>query len=396
MTRELLNPLKNSTMPGRSPAWSGILQRKCACGGQPKNGGKCDECQKKKLQRKAMSAAGPAAPSPIVHEVLNSPGKPLDSRTRSFFEPRFGHDFSTVRVHTDHKAAQSAQAVDATAYTVGQHVVFGQEQYQPHTEKGRGLLAHELTHVVQQNRGGLSGQASAIAPSDHPLEAEAARAERGAVGTLSTAGSAMMFRKSKSTSATPGMCGGPWTCAKGGDCDIADNAIVGPMPASTWWKLEVMVDIEAPTTAAVREDTIGHTYVQFSESNGNVYTYGFYPDPAMHPSIFKFKVNGCVVHPDTKHAACVDYKEAFNLTEPQYNKALNTAKKFCSAPLSYELNTFNCTSFAGFIAAQAGKSLPAMRGKVGGVLEADNPNTLLENLKARDAARSGAAAPPPK
>jgi hypothetical protein len=87
---------------------------------------------------------------PIVHEVLRSPGQPLDAQARAFFEPRFGHDFSTVRIHTDTAAAESARAVNAQAYTVGREVVFAQGRYAPTTGPGRSLLAHELTHAVQQ------------------------------------------------------------------------------------------------------------------------------------------------------------------------------------------------------------------------------------------------------
>ena len=75
----------------------------------------------------------------------------LPEATRSFFEPRFGHDFSQVRVHTDSEALETAQALNSRAFTIGQDVVFGQGQYSPGTAEGRNLLAHELTHVVQQN-----------------------------------------------------------------------------------------------------------------------------------------------------------------------------------------------------------------------------------------------------
>jgi hypothetical protein len=85
-----------------------------------------------------------------VQEVLSSSGQPLDADTQNFMGARFGHDFGQVRVHTDEKAAESAQSVNALAYTVGQDVVFGQGQYTPGTSEGKKLLAHELTHVVQQ------------------------------------------------------------------------------------------------------------------------------------------------------------------------------------------------------------------------------------------------------
>jgi len=102
------------------------------------------------VQRAAVGAAPVTAVPPIAHEVLGSPGQPLDAGTRAFMEPRFGHDFSQVRVHSDANAAESARAVNALAYTVGGDVVFGTGQYSPGTSEGRRFLAHELTHVVQQ------------------------------------------------------------------------------------------------------------------------------------------------------------------------------------------------------------------------------------------------------
>jgi len=87
---------------------------------------------------------------PIVCDAVRSPGQPLDAATRAYMDPRFGHDFGHVRVHADAQAAQSARAVNALAYTVGPDVVFAAGQYAPGTRAGRGLLAHELTHAVQQ------------------------------------------------------------------------------------------------------------------------------------------------------------------------------------------------------------------------------------------------------
>jgi hypothetical protein len=73
----------------------------------------------------------------MVQKMLDSPAKPLDAKTRSFFEPRFGHDFSRVRVHADSEAAISARAMNATAYTVGPHIAFDSGEYEPHTRKGQ-------------------------------------------------------------------------------------------------------------------------------------------------------------------------------------------------------------------------------------------------------------------
>ncbi len=128
------------------------IQRKCAT---------CEEEEEKvHVQRKESSAAQPIAVPPIVGQVLNTPGQPLDASTRSFMESRFGHDFGSVRVHADAKAAESVRGINAVAYTVGQDIAFGASQYQTQTASGRKLLAHELTHVVQQS--GRRGSANRI------------------------------------------------------------------------------------------------------------------------------------------------------------------------------------------------------------------------------------------
>jgi hypothetical protein len=110
--------------------------------------------------------SGAEAP-PVVDEVLRSPGQSLDAAARRFFEPRFGYDFGQVRVHHDAIAARSAQAVAAQAYTVGSHVVFDGGRYAPDTAHGRALLAHELTHVVQQ-RGASAPPTAGVLRIDSP------------------------------------------------------------------------------------------------------------------------------------------------------------------------------------------------------------------------------------
>jgi hypothetical protein len=182
------------------PSQSGILQRKCACGGAAGMSGECEECSKKKrlgLQTKlkvnepgdiyereadriadqvmatpahsAVSGAPPriqrfsgqsngqmdAAPA-SVDQALASPGRPLEPALRQDMEQRFGHDFSRVRVHLGAAAEQSVRDVNAHAYTVGHDMVFGAGRFAPRTQKGRQLLAHELTHIVQQAACGVA------------------------------------------------------------------------------------------------------------------------------------------------------------------------------------------------------------------------------------------------
>src|SRR5438105_1202427 len=141
-----------STQPSVSTQ-HGFLQRKCACGQHTIAGEECEECRQQHegiIQRAAVNSAPINTVPSIVHDVLSSPSQPLNADTRSFMEPRFGHDFSQVRAHTDERAAESARAVNALAYTAGQDVVFGGGQYEPETMEGKKLLAHELTHVVQR------------------------------------------------------------------------------------------------------------------------------------------------------------------------------------------------------------------------------------------------------
>ncbi|SEB24308.1 DUF4157 domain-containing protein [Variovorax sp. YR216] len=191
------------------------LQRQCKCGAsQSTLTGTCEECAGKQLQpsltvgpiddayeREAdrvadavlhAPAGGHAVVGPIrplvqrsdahagdraggvpasVHSVLAGSGQPLGAETRAYFEPRFGHDFSRVRVHHDSAAADSARAVDAHAYTVGEHIVFGTGRYAPADAAGRKLLAHELTHVVQQ-QGAVLRRASIDPPVTGSLRGE--------------------------------------------------------------------------------------------------------------------------------------------------------------------------------------------------------------------------------
>ncbi len=175
MSTQLQTQTKAASQPSFIPAQTGLLQRKCACGQHTVAGGECEECHQKRegmLQRAAVSAAPVNAVPSIVHDVLNSPGQSLDTGTRAFMEPRFGHDFSQVRVDTDTKAAESARAVNALAYTVGRDVVFAEGGYEPGTSKGKRLLAHELTHVVQQRSGTAGINHNTSSSLDYENEAD--------------------------------------------------------------------------------------------------------------------------------------------------------------------------------------------------------------------------------
>ncbi len=188
---------------------SGLLQRKCACGGAPGPSGECEACKKKReaglLQRKSLGFETTAQFSthnsrhseapPIVHEVLRAAGRPLEGAVREFMEPRFGHDFSRVRVHTDGGAANAAHAVQARAFTDGRNIVFGNGEYAPATSKGKRLLAHELTHVVQQSNGQFRQASGRIGPANDPAEVEADQVAEKVVGAGPLAASSPISRQ---------------------------------------------------------------------------------------------------------------------------------------------------------------------------------------------------------
>ncbi len=150
---ELLPRSAQPVPPGCGNA--GILQRApdpAGCAGEcasAENPGSLNE-NRGILPRKASGADSGGSIPRAVFDVLDSPGQPLDGSTRAFMEPRFGHDFSRVRVHSDARAAESARSVNALAYTVGNDIAFGTGLYAPETAGGRRLLAHELAHVKQQ------------------------------------------------------------------------------------------------------------------------------------------------------------------------------------------------------------------------------------------------------
>ena len=134
------------------------------------------------VQCSVIGKNGPATTSPGIHDVLGSTGQPLDPAARAFFEPRFGRSFSDVRVHSGEQAAEAARSVDALAFTVGRDVVFGAGQYAPGSTDGKRLLAHELTHVMQQQESGASLQRKASYKTTSPKMEPAGDTERALEG----------------------------------------------------------------------------------------------------------------------------------------------------------------------------------------------------------------------
>ena len=169
----IVPPQTQLQRPRTAASRGGFVQRKCACDSESAT--PCAQCATAlppgAFVQRAPSTEG-AAPQAggeiagLVNHAIQSGGQSLDPDLRSFFEPRFGRDFSGVRVHTGAPAAESAKALTASAFTVGENIVFGAGRFQPASTEGKRLLAHELTHVVQQGRGGVAptseGAASAL------------------------------------------------------------------------------------------------------------------------------------------------------------------------------------------------------------------------------------------
>ena len=178
MTDHSSNALLAISRPNIHEAPACFLHRTCSCGEHTAAGGECDECKKKQglLQRHTTHEHGPAMAPAIVHDVLASQGHSLTADVRDMMELRFGHDFSRVRVHTDSRAAESARSVNALAYTVGDHIAFQADQYNPSSGSGQRLLAHELTHVVQNRKHGNPAHGSALSISN-PMDASEREAD---------------------------------------------------------------------------------------------------------------------------------------------------------------------------------------------------------------------------
>jgi hypothetical protein len=117
-----------------------------------------------------------------VDRVLVNPGVPMEPALQQDMGQRFGYDFSRVRVHSSGDAEQSALEVNANAYTVGHNIVFSAGRYSPGTHEGRQLIAHELTHVVQQSQNPTTSKAPIASPS-HPSEIEATQAASAALSS---------------------------------------------------------------------------------------------------------------------------------------------------------------------------------------------------------------------
>jgi hypothetical protein len=154
----------------RSHAGAGAVASSCGCSEDDESCG-CPGSGNATVSRSASAGTARMPSTPSAHGVLNamrsSASRPLDAHARAFFEPKFGRDFSDIRVHTDSASAGGARAIDAHAFTTGSDIFFASGKYAPGTDQGMRLLAHELTHTVQQDSGNgparAAGKTAAVA-----------------------------------------------------------------------------------------------------------------------------------------------------------------------------------------------------------------------------------------
>jgi hypothetical protein len=159
------------------------VQRQCTCEGNGGAGGECPSCQAEgQVQRQAADEDAPARLPPSVSRAMNTGGgQALPRQVRGPMEQAFGTDFGGVRIHTDAQAARAAADINAYAFTAGQDVYFGSGRFQPETQDGKKLLAHELTHTVQQRGAGPSpGMAQTAMRVSQPGDPEEREAESAA------------------------------------------------------------------------------------------------------------------------------------------------------------------------------------------------------------------------
>jgi Domain of unknown function (DUF4157) len=286
----------------------------------------------------ASALAGPAAPDRPLRQVGRTqgvgpglgPSRPLDPAARAYFEPRFGHDFSQVRVYDGPAAAASASRVQARAYTLGSDIVFGAGQYAPATGAGRRVLAHELAHTIQQARGGVR-------------------------------------RLSRQLSAA--MCAA--------DCDLPE----GSGTATGRYELTIYADKEGSFLGLPLTHKVGHAWVRLTDDTGRYWSYGFWPKEGYDASNIRADVDGCVHSPDgpsghPPHTATSS--RSFALTAAQFTAAKAKAVSTCASAPKYNLFGLQCTEFVRQVLDAAGQA-PAL----GFGLIWESPNALESWIRTR-------------
>jgi hypothetical protein len=230
------------------------VQRSCECGGT------CASCRQHEEESRLVqrNAAGPAT---MVAAIPNTAGAPLDESTRGFMEARLGHDFRDVRVHTDGGSADAAQQMQANAFTTGREIYFSEGKYQPQTQEGRHLIAHELTHVAQQESGSAPQNTISMDPSgievghpDDPLEHEAEesadRAMAGGARQEATADPSKKIRR--------GIAGDIWDATGGRVVNYVGDKVEEAWDSIKEWVIEKLEKYAPGLLALLRGGVVGY------------------------------------------------------------------------------------------------------------------------------------------
>ncbi|MBW2738206.1 MAG: DUF4157 domain-containing protein [Deltaproteobacteria bacterium] len=298
------------------------------------------EEEKEELQAKAtsghISEVNPNLESHI--HSLNGGGQPLSESERSYFEPRFGRDFSQVRVHTDAQAAELAQVVNARAFTVGRNVLFGAGGYAPETASGQRLIAHELTHTIQQ------GSSKERLKQDTPTVDRPHRESRN-INRQVEVTQPLPIREDINSPVIArqldlSMCAS--------DCATPDGTGGGRGK----YLLTIYADKEGPFLLLPVTHKVGHSWLKLVDTSGNYWTYGFWPQKGYDPSDLKKDVEGCVHHPDTAHSPTAS--QTFELAVTEFAAAKAKAVSICHTKPKYNLFGLQCTEFVRQVLDAAG------------------------------------------
>jgi len=275
------------------------------------------EPDSRRVARDGADVFSRAAAVPTGAVALGTTGQLLDPTTRAFMEPRFGRDFSGVRVHGDSESAALASSLDARAFALGNHIVLGEGMASAASDTGRHVLAHELTHVVQQS--GTDPVIARLSPKD---------------------------------------------CSS--NCGKPDPV---KLPATGKYSITVYADKEGTFLLLAKTHKVGHSWLRLEDDKGSSWTYGFWPQSGYNASNMTADVKGCVHHPDTIHKPTASQR--FVLTAVQFAVAMKMARKTCRDKPNYNLFGLQCTTFVKRVLAAAGQ------GSFGGFgLIWDSPNAL--------------------
>lgn len=283
------------------------------------------------VQRKTGTQQGTPAPF-SVDDMLRSSGRPLGAATRSFMEPRFGMSFGSVRLHTGAGAERTAAQLQARAFTYGQDIWLGRGA----SESDRRLMAHELAHTIQQG-GASTGKEKPIS------ERQRTSSQFPSIQHVLQAGAVVQRLEADMCASNRGTCNTP----EGADGEKGT------------YRLTVYADKEGPFLGIPATHKVGHSWVRLTDTDGNYWSYGFWPQVGFDPENTSDNVEGCVHSPDGRagdppHSPTSS--QSFELTAKEFAAAHAYAIGVCNSNPKYNLFGLQCTEFALRVLEAAGQS----------------------------------------